>query len=168
MNKKGDELKFLYLVIWAVFLGVVLFIISLFTSAFVREQIDIRDAEARILANRLLYSPTGISWEDKDLGRNYPGTVDLEKVNGDFIDRSLRMEGNQMIAANIEVKNNTGGLLGSAPYNIDWYERWLPLAGETGSGASTWIQEKRYVVVYRGRELIGPGVIEISMLVPNG
>ena len=168
MSKKSAQLKFMYLVLWALFLSVVLFIIAFFSSAFVRENLDIRDAEARLFMNRLLYSPTGISYMEGDLGRNYPGTVDLEKISNDFLDKSVKMEDNQMMAARINVRSISGRVSKSAIYNELWFMRWLPLAGKKGSGASTWISEERYVIVYEGDEFKGPGAIEIDVLMPNG
>ena len=55
LNKKG--LKFMYLVIWAVMFSAFLIIVLFFVSAFVRQQIDVRDAEARVFINRLLFIP---------------------------------------------------------------------------------------------------------------
>lgn len=170
MNKKAEQLKFMYLVLWAFMLAVILVIISFFTSAFLREALDIRDAEARLVLNRILYSPTGISYYDKDLGRNYPGTVDLQKLDSAYLDKALKMEENQnkMISARINVKSTAGEVSKTAMFNELWYERWLPLAGKKGSGGTSWASEFRYVSIYDGDEFKGPGVVEISVLMPNG
>jgi hypothetical protein len=167
-NKKAEQLKFLYLVIWAIMLSVFLVIVAFFTSAFVRQQIDIRDAEARIFMNRLLYSQTGISRTDEDLGRSYPGTIDLKKIETGLLSSYAYIKDNQMMAAKIEVVSKSANINKITIYNEGWYSRWLPLAGQKGSGASTWINESRYVTIYDGDEFKGPGAIRISVLMPNG
>jgi hypothetical protein len=168
-SKKAGEVKFVHFVIWAIFLVYVLMVIVIFTSAFVRNNMDIRDAEARIIANRLLYAPEGISYTDTDLGRNYPGTVDLARANSsDVLDSAAWMPDNQMMAGSVTVYDMKGRQMTKPGiYNTKWYFRWLPLVEQEGSGAVTEIVETRYALVYDNGNYKGKGKVEIQVLVPN-
>ena len=167
MNKKSQEFKFLYLVLWAIIGAVVLLEIKVFTTSFARTSMDTRDAEARIFANRILYSPEGISYFDVDLGRSHLGAVDLGRIDSVILDNALILEDNQVMAAKVVIKNLREQTLKEAIYNELWYMRWLPLAGRRGSGAASEIIEKRYVLIYENDKFREPGIAEIRVLVPN-
>ncbi|MBN2112173.1 hypothetical protein JW707_03685 [Candidatus Woesearchaeota archaeon] len=167
MNKKAQYITFMLLIIWAVFLVYEILVVVTFSSGYVNREIDVRDAEARIFANRILYSFDGIAYVDGDLGKVFPGTVDLKKLDSDYLDSVFWMEDNQVMAAKITVTNLGTNTNHSAIYNDRWYYRMLPLAGKSGSGASTEILEKRYVAIYDGDEYKGQGMLEIQLLVPN-
>lgn len=167
MNKKAQYIKFMLLVIWAVFLVYELLVVITFSSGYVRRQIDVRDAEARIFANRILYSFDGIAYIDNDLGKVFPGTVDLEKLETTYLDNVFWMDDNQVMAAKITVTNLITNVKKEAIYNTKWYYRWAPLVGKSGTGASTEIKEIRYVSIYNGDEYLGQGMLEIQLLVPN-
>ncbi len=157
----------MHLVLWVLFLVYVLLVIRIFTTGFVKKEFDIRDAEARIFANRLLYSPNGISYIEEDLGRSYPWTVDLAKIDSSFLDSAFKLDDNQVLAAKITVTSTAGNVMKEAVYNEVWYYRWLPLMGKRGTGASSVITEKRYVLVYEGGEFKGQGILEMQILIPN-
>jgi hypothetical protein len=167
INRKSQEFKFIYLVLWAVIAAIVLLEVKVFTTSFARTSMDIRDAEARIFANRILYSPEGISYFDVDLGRSHLGAVDFGRVDSSILDNALMLEDNQVIAAKVVLKNLRGLTLKEAIYNEVWYMRWLPLAGRRGSGAASEIIEKRYALIYENDNFREPGIVEIQMLVPN-
>lgn len=168
LNKKA-EITFMMLIIWAILLVIVFISIVYFTSGFVSKELDVRDAEARIFANRIIYSPTGISYFDEDLGRNIPGTVDLRKVDSSWLENSVYSEDNQILAARISITpaRESAIYAKEALYNQDWYLRWLPLVGKIGSGGSTELIETRYVNVYDGKNYRGPAMLEIQVLIPN-
>ena len=167
MNKKAQYIKFGLLVIWAIFLVYELLIVITFSSGYVRREIDVRDAEARIFANRMLYSFNGVAYIDNDLGKVYPGTVDLEKLDTTYLDNVFWMDDNQVMAAKITVTNLETGAKKEAVYNNKWYYRWFPLIAKRGTSASSEINETRYVAIYNGNNYQGQGMLEIQLLVPN-
>jgi hypothetical protein len=167
MNKKAQYMSFMLFIIWVIFLVYELLVVVTFSSAYVRREIDVRDAEARVFANRILYSYDGISYFDEDLGKIFPGTVDLKKLDSNYLDSVFWIEDNQVMAAKITVTNLDTNAKQDAIYNNVWYYRWLPLAGKSGSGASTEIVETRYVSIYNGDQYMGQGKLEIQLLVPN-
>jgi hypothetical protein len=168
-NKKGAQYKTeVIFIAWIIMLVYVLLVTAIFTSGFIKREIDVRDAEARIFANKVLYSQNGISYIDEDLGRSFPGTVDLKKINSSFLDTIAQIEDNSIIAAKVTVKDFTGrNVLGEDTYNSQWYYRFQPLAGRRGSGGASEIIEKRYVAIYNGDKYIGQGSVEIQVLIPN-
>jgi len=167
MNKKGLELKFVYLVLWVVLLVSVFGILISYTSLFVKQTLDVRDSEARVVMNRLLYSRFGLAHFDAELGRIYPNTVELQKLNSQFLDNALILEGNQMMSMEVVLTSKSLNFPHKAIFNEDWYYRWLPLAGKKGSGASTWIIEERLVSIYNNGEYNGTGVLQLNILMPN-
>ena len=152
LNKKGAQYeKEILFIAWIIMLVYVLLVTAIFTSGFVKREVDVRDAEARIFANKILYSPNGISHVDEDLGRNFIGTVELKKINSSFLDTIAVIEDNSIIAAKITVKDFTGmNVMREDTYNPRWYYRFQPLVGGRGSGGASEIIEKRYVAIYDG------------------
>ena len=167
MRKKSQYIKFNMLIIWAIMLVFVILTITIFAKGFIKKETDIRDAEVRIFANRIIYSPNGLSYADDESGRSYPGTVDLGKLTDAVLDNSVYIKDNQIIAAKVTLKNSKGISIRDAFYNIDWYNRWEPLIGRRGSGAASEIIEKRYVMIYDRDKLKGHGMLEIQVLIPN-
>ncbi len=168
MNKKAQYIKFMLLIVWAVFLVSILLVIVIFTGSLVKKEVDIRSPEARTFANRLLYSPHGgISYSDVDLGRMYPGTVDMQKLENAVLDSTVYIDDNQILAAKVTLKNIQGMEIKSAIYNEQWYLRWESLIGRVGSGGVSEIMEKRYVVIYDGDIIKNQGILEIQVLIPN-
>jgi len=167
INKKGYEISIMLFIIWTIMLVCVLLIVSIFASSFIKQETDIRDAEARVFANRLIYSPSSISYTDSDLGRTYPGTVDIARVEKSVLERAFSYDGNEIIAAKVSLKNSAGITIKEAFYNDLWYYRWEPLIGKKGSGAVSEIVEKRHVAIYDNDELKGSGELVIQLLIPN-
>lgn len=165
--KKAQYLKFTHVVMWAVLLVFVLLVVSIFTSGFVKKSIDVRDAEARILANRILYSPSSISRYDADMGKSYPGTVDINRMKNDILDKSVYIKNNLVAAAKVTVKDMSGTVMAEAVFNSLWYSRWQPMVGKRGSAGVGETVEKRYVAVYEGDEFRSQGIVEIRVLIPN-
>ncbi len=168
-NKKADGMSFLLLVVWAVFLVYVLAVITYFTYGLVKSEIDIRDAEARVIANAILYSKNGISYSDIDLGITYPGTVDIDRIDPEMkvLSSSIYYPNNAIVAAKIYVTLSSGIILKSGTYNPEWYSRWAPLAGVKGSGGVSLIAEERYAAIYKGGMPYGYGKVRIEVLIPN-
>ena len=115
------------LVIWAVLLVNVLLILVVYTSSFVRQELDVRAPESRILINRLFYSQNGLAYTDQELGKIYPDSIDLNKLNSDLIESTINLENNQLIAGRIQVKDLDYNLIKEDFYNKNWFARWYPL-----------------------------------------
>jgi len=168
MNKKA-AINVMDLVIWAILLVIVLITVVTFTGATLKESNDIKDAEARDLANAILTSEDGISYVDTELGLVKASTVDLDKINSDHLDKIKTVENNNIMAMKISVKTKEGyNLVEDAFYNEGWYNRWEPVVGQRGKGAASEIIESRYARVYEKGEYKQMAYVEMRILIPNG
>lgn len=167
MMRKKAAIKTLQLVVWALVLVIVLITILLFTAASIKRESDIRDSEVRAFTNLLLYSKDGISYVDEDLGRVVVSTVDLAKIDSEYLDNIKTYGENQVLAVKLTVETKEGYLLKEDIYNERWYIRWEPLVGKRGRGASSEIIEIRYVIVYDKGKPQGPAILKMRILIPN-
>lgn len=167
MNRKGDELDFMMLVVMAVLLAIMGMVVMAFTNSYIKKETDTRDAEARIIAERFIYSPGCIAYYDADIGKAYTGAVDASRLNSAVLDLCMSIDSNQMAAAKISLTDARGIAIGEAFYNRMWYERWEPLAGKKGSGGAGQVVEQRYVLVYDKGKFVTSGMLVVKVLVPN-
>ena len=176
LNKRGGTIsdhlilwipKFIYITI--AFLSVV-FLVRLL----IFNNIDVSSTEARVLANRIFYSPNIISYFDSDTDRTFPGIIDLEKyiklqVAPNEMDRKTLTYGsdNGIIAAKITLKNIETNSEYNIFYNNENYDFWEPRILSTvvgGSGSVKSIIEQRYVLIKVGDQL-QKGILKIHVIV---
>ena len=176
-NKRGDTIsdhivlwipKFIYLII--AFLSVI-FLLRLL----ILNNIDASDAEARILANRIFYSPNVISYFDKDIERGYAGIIDFEKYrkleNIDINEMDTKTitygQDNKLIAAKLTLDNIETNAEDTAFYNKDSYNFWEPRILSTvtgGSGSVKSIMEQRYVLI-KTKDTMYKGILKMQIIV---
>jgi hypothetical protein len=137
--------------------------------------IDSSEAEARILANRIFYSPNVISYYDSEIKRVYPSTIDFEKYrklqNTDIneIDTKSITYGkeNKLIAAKLTLQNIETNAQDIVFYNKDGYEFWEPRLLSTvagGSGSVDSITNQRYVLI-KSNNKIEKGILNMQVIV---
>jgi len=176
-NKRGDTIsdhivlwipKFIYLII--AFLSVI-FLLRLL----ILNNIDISDAEARVLTNRIFYSPNAISYFDADIERGYPGIIDFEKysklenIDINELDTKIITYGqdNKITAAKLMLKNIETGAEDAVFYNKESYNFWEPRILSTvtgGSGSVKSVVEQRYVLI-RIRDKMQNGILKMHIIV---
>ena len=160
--------KFIYLVI--AFLSVV-FLLRLLIVI----NIDSAEANARILNNRLLYSPNAISYLDLDINRGYPGIIDigkyrnLENIPINEIDSKIITYGgeNKLMASKLVLKDIETSKEETIFYNKENYEFWEPRILSTvegGSGSVKSFEEQRYVVI-KDNDNLKKGILRINTIV---
>ena len=159
--------KFLYLTI--AFLSVVFLVRML-----VINHIDASGAEAKILTNRIYFSPNIISYYDPDIERAYPGIVDIEKYTklqsleiNSLDAKSMAYSDNKLIAAKITLKNMETNAEYVIFYNKENYDYWEPRILSTvigGSGSVKSINEQRYVLIKIGNQL-QKGILKMQVIV---
>lgn len=59
--------------------------------SYVTVDIDIFDSEAKIMVERILYGPHGISYTDSDTGRVYPGIVKISAISEDSLQKTFEL-----------------------------------------------------------------------------
>ena len=164
-----------------IFLIAVLFAVVLLVKIFIITTIDINQVEANVLINRILYSKGGLAYYDKNIGRLYPGIVDLNKFrelsasNPNLLDNLVISYGfdNPIIAAKITLKNMQ--LPNSQEkdwnnivifYNKEKFEKWEPRILSTvkgGEGIVKSFKEQKYVIVRNGEKLMN-GILEFYII----
>ena len=160
--------KFIYLII--AFLSV-MFLLRLL----VVNNIDTSEAEARVLINRIFYSPNAVSYYDADIKRAYPGIIDFEKYrklqNTDVneIDTKTMTYGqdNKLIAAKLTLQNIETNTQETVFYNKENYEFWEPRILSTvagGSGSVNSVAEQKYVLIKKC-DKIDKGVLKMHVIV---
>lgn len=160
--------KFIYLII--AFLSVI-FLLRLV----ILTNIDASEAEARILTNRIFYSPNVISYYNPDIGRAYPGIIDFEKykrlqnVDINEVDTKTIAYGqsNKLIATKLTLENIEANTQDTIFYNKENYEFWEPRILSTvvgGSGSVKSITEQRYVLIKNGDRL-EKGILKMQVIV---
>ena len=160
--------KFIFLII--AFLSVI-FLIRLLVLV----NVDATEAEARVMANRIYYSPNAISFYDSQLGRAYPGIIDFEKFKklqtpgaNELDSRVLTYgESNSLIAAKLELKNLETNSDEMVFYNKENYDFWEPRILSTvtgGSGSVKSYEEQRFVLLKIGENL-QKGMLKIKIIV---
>ena len=160
--------KVIYLII--AFLSVIFLLRLLIVN-----NIDASEAEARILTNRIFYSPNAISYSDVDTGRAYPGIVDFEKYgklqNSDVNEMDTKTiaygQGNQLIAAKLTLQNLETNEQDIVFYNKENYEFWEPRILSTvvgGSGSVNSITEQRYVLI-KNADKMEKGILKMHVIV---
>ena len=176
-NKRADTIsdhvvlwipKFIYLII--AFLSVI-FLLRLL----ILNNIDISDAEARVLTNRIFYSPNIISYFDAEIERAYPGIIDFEKYkkleNIDINEMDAKTvtygQDNKLIAAKLTLKNIDSSAEDIVFYNKDNYNFWEPRILSTvtgGSGSVKSVIEQRYVLIKIGN-VMNKGMLTMHVIV---
>ena len=166
---------------------IVVLIVMLMLITLIRTKVEMRDIEARVYANRILYTLDGISYQDDELGRVYPGMIDINRFKDEAIAASMNYSNpaeaeNTYIAMNLSLVYqdricdadanaakgvNEEGREAVAYLNKKWYERFLPRVGKTGRGGALRLDEKRYVLVRCQDESLKPAILTITVLMPN-
>ena len=160
--------KFLYLAV--AFLSVI-FLLKLLIIT----NVDTSEAEAKLLTNRIYYSPNLISLLDLEIGRAYPGIIDLEKYrqlqNSDInkLDAETITYGqeNRLIAAKLSLINMDINTEEIVFYNKENYEFWEPRLLSTvtgGSGSAKSFVEQRYVLIKTG-DTFQKGKLKMQVIV---
>lgn len=128
-----------YILLWIVFTSLMLVIIFgsmlFWLDGKINMQRDTFNAEAGILAQRLLFSPNALGAVDALTGRPLPGIIDGAKLGDANIGQALLDavyygEPNNVIAAKLTIGSQT------VYYNGPLYLRLLPQLGGSGPGST--------------------------------
>lgn len=142
-----------------IFLIAVMFAFIILIKVLIITKMDVRSTEAVILTNKILFTPEGILYFDKDTGRVYPGIIDLDKFrelsegNPNSLDDVLMSygSGNPIISAKITLEMEAENVV--AYYNKEKFDRWEPRALpdiKGGPGSVKSFRKLRYVLVEEG------------------
>jgi hypothetical protein len=130
-----------------IFLFAVVIVLSIFVVSFFSFTFDTSQAQAEVFANRILFSPTGLSYCSD---RCYPGIVDYDIISNDslFQERFSKAFASKSKSARVAFKidffNESNQVFKTSYYNEEWYKRWKPLEFKQFKN----IQRSYYVLYY--------------------
>jgi hypothetical protein len=116
-----------------------------------------------IIANRIIYSPNALAYQDPETLRVYPGIIDLSKAEQSEFEKGFLTMDITRAASRIEISDADGNPLREVYINEVWYNRWTPLVGFQQYDMSVF----RYPVLIREGGYYRSGVIKISVVGPN-
>jgi len=140
-----------------IFLGISITVIVVFTSLLVINKVDTSYLEMEVLFNKLMYTSSGLAYQDSDIGRTYRGVIDLDKVDTKRLNETLQYVGRKF-AAKITLSQKTAFYPSEKKYL-----RLMPLSALDGpGGADRLIRE--FDVMYYNNGFIGKGKIKIDIV----
>lgn len=157
-----------------IFLVVIMFVIMILIRSYITTTTDVSELEANLFVNRLLYSPTGISYFDSSINRAYPGIIDIDKFKMQstekFLEKSVYYGGkNREIGAKLSLKDLSENQENIIFYNEDFFKEQKKLvdAGFTlGPGGARGYTKNYDVLIFKNNAL-NKGTLMIEIVVPN-
>lgn len=162
-NKKGISFKVLNMALFRLlFITILFFALYLFSTSLIKTNISTRDIRNLIIFNRILYSPSSISYNDGYVDRFYPGIIDINKFNDSTLTKAFDY-GENKIAIRLELTNLENNEIKEVYLNKKWYDRWGPLTKfEQYEKKIKW----RYVLI-KDKDALHKGLLRIDMVIVN-
>ena len=154
-----------------IFLVVVMLAVVILVRTFIVTEVDSFEAEANLLMERIIYSPTIITYYDDTIERAFPGTIDFEKFQkaAERMDRSLSYgETNKHIGAEIDLLDTGKRRRHKAYYNKEEYEKLDVYARSRlkGPGSARAKNTTAYVLIRYPDGSISNGIMQIRVVMP--
>ncbi|MBS1267039.1 MAG: hypothetical protein MAG795_01010 [Candidatus Woesearchaeota archaeon] len=129
--------------------------------------INIQEIQSQVIFNNIFYSKKCFSYQDPELNRIVPGTIDLNKFTEDTINNCLYFgEPNNMAAALVTLVSIKDGTETDLYYNKEGYEILEPRTSFDGTGAAKSFSHTKYVFI-KSEDSISPGVLYIKLILPE-
>ncbi len=169
MDKKAQESFSILLIIpRMIFLIIVMFSIYFLIRAYVVSKLDVQDVQVDVFINKVLYSPNGISYYDRDLKRSIPGLINPSSITDDNLNKLADYDDSSFISAKIQLIDNDSKEITSALYNGETYSRWLPVATTGVPGPGGYKQTIKSVYVnFLDQNKIREGTLKFDVLIPG-
>jgi len=174
-NKKGTTtFEILMWIPRLMFLVVIMFAVMVLIRSYVTTTIDVSELQANVFINRILYSPTSISYFDAEIGRLYPGIIDFGKfqlhINDKFLEKTIYYgEKNEEIGAKFALMDLNEGIELTAFYNEDFFKeqkKFVDLGWTDGPGGVKGYNKKYDVLILKNNAL-HRGNLTIEVVIPN-
>ncbi|MBN2457735.1 hypothetical protein JXB31_01230 [Candidatus Woesearchaeota archaeon] len=141
---------------------------------------DITDTEIEIMMQSIMSNKNGLIYYDQTIDRAYPHVIDPGKFRSDVpvnLDNVFSFGADQkIIAANITLfdmdgeryMDKNGNPLMSAYINEAYYRTWLDMARSSFIGPGGAVEKtKRYYVHIKEEQGLVPGIVAVSIVMPN-
>lgn len=142
-------------VIWIqriLFIVVIVFSILFLINYFFNLKNETTDMRIALLANRILYSPDGITYNSAETDRAYPGIVDLQKFDSAYLEKAIYYrdedtdkKGNAVIAAKLRLLDESDKEIKFLIFNEKTYNNIQPISFASGYARAF---KTYYVLIY--------------------
>lgn len=166
MNKAQVSFTILQTIPRLIFLIIVLFSVIYLVRGYVADNLNVQKVQSEVFINRIIYSPNGISYYDKELETAIPGTIDPSLITDANLDNLMDYKDGSFIAGKITLFDVQSKQIASAIYNEKTYSRWKPLVGQVGIGGIS--EFKRSVLVtFVDKDKLKEGILKFEVLMPG-
>lgn len=142
-------------------------VVVMFIRHFILVDLEVKDVEANVLVNRLIFSPNCIAYENLDFGRVYPGIVDITRFNSAVLEECVYYgERNDFIAANLTLSYLDAAETQYTYLNKEGYILLQPRTNFKGEGGANYYAFERYVLVQDEENQRG-AILTIEVVLPN-
>lgn len=173
MNKKAQTKYILLYIVKMIFLIIVITSIIFLIGFYINVNTSTPTLELQTIYNYIYFSSDTINYVDEATGRNYPGLIDIRKINTENFDATLHYSDEKFAAASVYLYSENypdkGSQIASAISNIKYYNIWFPLSSVDVEGRGSVNKlEKFQPISYRNFDgSIKRGYLKIIVLVPN-
>lgn len=165
MQKRGMSFEMIDWVVKLLFLVAICFLTIFIVRYNVVLSTEMQDARAFLFVQRVLSSPSGITYTDPLTGRTYPFIIDGDKLSHaqQSLEQSIKLSENDIIAAELDVA------VGSSPvrsifYNQQAYTQWKKgIIQGNHVGLS-----KSIPVLVAQNGTFAAGTVSINLITPKG
>lgn len=157
-------------VVQLIFVVLVTFTMVIFLSLMIRSEMDVKDVETDVLAYRFLYSPNGFNYKDNDIGRSYPGYIDIDKFNDNKVNEFFNFKKSEMMAAKLTLINRNDKSEKTVYFNKKWFDAYKPrAAANVGGSGGAEISTKMLPVTITDSKMSfkDQGILKIEIVTPN-
>ena len=142
-----------------IFLAVIAIVVVMLVRTLVVTEVNVQDAEAGVLINRILYSPNGLVYTDNQINRVYPGIIDIENFNETILEKAISPVPYMGAKLDLVMAEQTKTI----KYNEKVYDK-LYVYKDVREGGSKEIIQNIHVLV-KVRDIFVPGVLKMSVVV---
>lgn len=166
MNKAQVSFTILQTIPRLIFLIIVLFSVIYLVRGYVADNLNVQKVQAEVFVNRIIYSPNGISYYDKELETTTPSLIDPKLLTNANLENLMNYKDDTFIAGKVILFDIQDKQIASAIYNEKAYNRWTPLIGQEGIGGVTQFK-KSVLVTFINEGKIRQGMLKFEVLMPG-
>ncbi|MBU0665827.1 MAG: hypothetical protein ABIC91_01420 [Nanoarchaeota archaeon] len=156
MNKKAD---FTITMIWKfLFLSLALFCVWFIKEYFTVQNLQTDLLETEVFFERMLYSPSTLSYQDPITQRYYPGIIDLDKLTDENLNKTLNYTNKKTFSAKIDLEKEKITVY----YHKRWYKRLAAASFLQNGGVHT--VKRTIPITYEENGVFSKGVLKIHLI----
>ncbi len=177
MDKKAQEdaVGIMDMMEWlprVVVLVVLIFIVHGLVNVGIKNEVDIFDAESEMIIQRLMHSKDSFTYYDADIGRLYPGMLELDKFTEQTLYSMFNPAGDDehlSMKLTLTTWKKSREKLDVKPIylNRENFEKWIVLTGFLGRGGKKLRTETFQVTALAKDNQKFVGDLKIEVVMPN-